>query len=112
MAQGISYAPQNMIRGSTPLIKVYFKTDLHVSDLGTPSIAISQDLVLLTPEVNIATDEGGPFVYCTLTEEESLLLTANRNAQVQLTWVNGSSVVKGDVHQMFVNPTLIEEAEG
>lgn len=110
MAQQISYAPQKMIRGSTPLIKVYFQTDVAISDLGTPSIAISQDLVLLQPDVSLASDENGPFLYCTLTEEESLLLTAGLSAQVQVTWANGNQVIKGGMHKMMVEATLIEEA--
>lgn len=106
----ISYQPQKMIRGSTATIKVYVKTDVHVSDLGTPILSISQNLVLLEPPVQDGTDQNGYFVQCTLTEEESLLLTAGINVQVQLTWVKDDQRFKGEIHQLYVSPTLIEEA--
>ncbi len=112
MSFSLSYTPQSMIRGTTDRIQVYFKTDVEVEDLGTPSIAISQNLILIEPETFIAQDDVGPFVYCDLTEAESLSLVAGTFAQVQVTWSKDAQVIKGRAHKLKIEPSLIEEVEG
>lgn len=94
-------------RGSTPTLKFTPTNGMKVSDLGTPTIAIAQELVFLTPEPTVDTENN--CVYVTLTEEESLKLVAGVECKVQEAWLldNGKNV-RFPVKTLQVAETLIQ----
>lgn len=95
-------------RGSTPTIKFKPLNNVTVSDLGTPSIAIAQELVYLTPEVTVNTDENS--ISAKLTEEESLSLVEGVPTSAQQIWVQeNGNIVRYPVHQLTVAETIMEE---
>lgn len=96
-------------RGSTPTIRMSPLNGMNVSELGTPTIAISQELVYLDPEVEVDTENNR--VSVTLTEQESLQLVAGVETRVQMMWANNEdgTVIRFPVHEVVVMESVTEE---
>lgn len=94
-------------RGSTPTIRFRPTNGMNVSDLGTPTIAIAQDMVFLTPEAHVDVEDNS--VYVTLTEEESLRLVAGAPCKVQEAWLlDDGRNVRFPIKELQVEETLIQ----
>jgi len=97
-----------IMRGSTPTIKMRPLTnDILVSDLGTPAVAITQDMVYLNPEVTVNTTDN--YISFTLTEEETLQLVPGVSTYIQQIWKdeNTGNVIRFPLHELIVGDTLI-----
>ena len=94
-------------RGST--CRIIFKPldGINVSDLGEPSIAISQELAFLTPDPVVDTENNR--VYADLTEEETLTLVDGAETKAQIAYVDteAESVIRFPVHDIRVESTLM-----
>lgn len=99
--------PLIIYRGSTPTIKFKPTNGMRVSDLGTPSVAIVQQLVFLTPEVTVDTEDNS--ISVTLTEEESLMLVPGVETKIQQAWLlDDGSNIRFPVKQLEVAEGLME----
>lgn len=97
-------------RGSTPTIKFKPLNNVKVSDLGTPTIAIVQELVYLSPEVVVDAEDNS--ISAKLTEEESLQLVEGVETSAQQVWKQESgNIIRYPVHQLSVAETIMEEVE-
>lgn len=100
-------------RGETPTFKVYLPSSATISALGTPHVAVAQNLVLMEPTATTGTDSNGSYVTFKLSETESLNLVSGQNAFFQVTWKktsgNQTTIVKGAMHRFWVSDSLIEE---
>lgn len=81
---------------------------VHVSELGTPTLAISQELVYLEPPVTV--DDENNCVEATLSESDTLQLVANSEARLQMVWTDESTqtVIRFPVHQIQVLESVSE----
>lgn len=93
-------------RGSTPTIKLKPTNGMNVSSLGTPTVAIVQDLVLLTPEPTILAEDNA--VSITLSEEETMRLVPGVVTKIQQVWHREGSVVRFPVHEVTVAETILD----
>lgn len=100
---------QSMTRGETPTFKIYIPSSTTRNDLGTPHVAIAQNLTLIEPTATTGEDDQGEYATFTLTEAQSLRLVSGQNAFMQITWKNGSVVRKGKMLSFWVRDSLIEE---
>ena len=97
-------------RGSTPTIKFKPLNGASVSELGTPAIAIAQELVYLNPEVTINADDNS--ISAKLTEEETLSMVKGVPTSAKQIWLqNNGGVVRYPVHKLTVAETVMEEFE-
>lgn len=95
-------------RGSTPVIKFKVLNDVTVSELGTPSIAIAQELVYLTPEVTVNAADNS--ITAKLTEDETLSLVEGVETSVQEIWQQADgTIIRYPVHALTVAETIMEE---
>ena len=102
--------PLTIYRGSTPTIKFKPTNGMRVSDLGTPSVAIVQQLVFLSPEVTV--DETDNSISVTLTEEESLMLVPGVETKIQQAWLlDDGSNIRFPVQEITVAEGLMESLE-
>ena len=93
-------------RGSTPTLKFTPTNGMSVSDLGTPVVAVVQQLVFLTPEVTV--DTAHNCIKVQLTEEESLKLVADMETQVQEAWKTADgTIVRFPAKKIDVMETLM-----
>lgn len=94
-------------RGST--CRIVFKPlgGINVSELGEPSIAISQELAFLTPDPVVDTENNR--VYADLTEEETLTLVDGAETKAQIAYVDteAETVIRFPIHDIRVEPTLM-----
>ena len=96
-----------IFRGSTATLKFTPTNGMSVSDLGTPTVAIVQQLVFLTPDVTVDTDHN--CITVTLTEEESLQLVPGVETKVQQAWLlQDGSNIRFPVHKLTVEETLLQ----
>lgn len=94
-------------RGSTPTIYIQPTNGMHVSELGEPSVAISQDLAFITPDVVVDTENNRLVVY--LTEDETLMLTERVETQIQAVYEGeNGQIYRFPVHNISVASTLFE----
>jgi len=96
-----------MIRGETPTFKVYLPSSTTITALGTPTVAVAQNMVLIEPTATTGTDTNGQYVSFSLTEAQSLSLVSGKNAFFQVTWKKNNTVVKGSTHSFWVGDSLI-----
>lgn len=95
-------------RGSTPTLTMRPGSGYSVSDMGTPKIVISQELVYLEPDVTVVS--GSNAITCKLTEQQTLRLVAGAPTYVQQMWKDGSgNIVRFPVHTIIVERSLAEE---
>lgn len=80
--------------------------NLNVSDLGEPSIAISQNHAFISPD-NIVVDGTNNCVYADLTEEDTIQLTANVQTKAQLAFVKNEQVVRFPIHDITVKDSIM-----
>lgn len=97
-------------RGSTPTLKFTPTNGMQVSDLGTPTVAISQNLVFITPTITI--DAANNCIKAKLTEEETLQLVAGVETKVQEAWLlpDGGNI-RFPIKTLKVEDTLIQTLE-
>lgn len=95
-------------RGSTPTIYISPSNGMSVSDLGEPTVAISQDIAFLTPDVEVDTTNNRLIV--SLDEEDTLSLTEGVETYIQAVYegTNGN-IIRFPMHPVTVVGTLIEE---
>lgn len=95
-------------RGSTPTIRMSPTNGMLVSDLGTPTLGISQELVFLNPEVTVNVSEN--YIQTTLTEAETLQLAENVETEIQQSWAKeDGTVIRFPVHKVEVRSSVVEE---
>lgn len=96
-------------RGSTCRIKSSPLGGLKISDLGAPQIYISQDLSFISKDATVSDD--GSYIYCDLTESETLELVDGVETRIQVVYVNDAEnkVYRMPIHIATVLPTLVEE---
>lgn len=96
-----------IMRGSTPTIRMRPLTnDISVADLGTPSVAITQDMVYLNPDVDVDTTNN--YISFTLTEDETLQLVAGVSTSIQQIWKDSNdNIIRFPIHELLVEDTLI-----
>ena len=95
-----------LYRGSTPTIKLRPTNGMSVSDLGTPKVAIVQDLVLISPDVTV--NSAGNYITVKLSEEETMRLVPGVKTRIQQVWVNGDDVMRFPVHELTVAETILD----
>lgn len=102
--------PNVIYRGSTPTLVFKPTNGMNVSDLGTPTVAVVQDLVFLTPTVEV--DASNNRILAKLTEAETLRLVAGVETRVQQAWLleNGDNV-RFPIKRIEVADTLIHTLE-
>lgn len=93
-------------RGSTPTIKLTPTNGMSVSDLGTPKVAIVQDLVLISPEPTVSAVDNT--VSVSLTEEETMRLVPGVVTKIQQVWENDGNVIRFPVHEITVAETILD----
>lgn len=94
-------------RGSTATLKFTPTNGMSVSELGTPTVAIVQNLVFLTPDVTINAADNS--ISVKLTEEESLRLVPDVETKVQEAWLLGDgSNIRFPTKKIKVAESLIE----
>lgn len=98
-----------IVRGSTCRISFTPLGGLDVTQLGTPAIAISQELTLLTPEVVV--DAENNRIYSDLKEEDTIQLVEGVETRAQAMFADegGQSVYRFPVHPITVESTLVAE---
>lgn len=107
---GRNYMGTVIYRGSTPTVKFKPLGDLSVTDLGTPSIAIAQELVFLNPEVTVNASEN--YISAKLTEAETLQLVSGVPTTAQAIWKLGETdIFRFPTHELTVAETIVEEFE-
>lgn len=97
-----------IMRGSTPTIRMRPLTnDILVSDLGTPAVAITQDMVYLNPDVTV--DSVNNYISFKLTEDETMSLVPGMATYIQQIWKNETNgdVVRFPIHELIVEDTLL-----
>lgn len=95
-------------RGSTPTIYISPTNGMSVSDLGTPTVAISQDVEFLVPDVTV--DSANNRLVVELTEEDTLSLTEGVETYIQAIYDDGNgSIIRFPMHPITVVGTLIEQ---
>lgn len=95
-------------RGSTPTITMRPPTGMNVSNMGTPKIVITQELVYLEPTVTV--NSAANSISCKLTEEQSLQLVAGAATEVQQMWKSGTGdILRFPVHNISVERSIAEE---
>lgn len=95
-------------RGSTPTIYISPTNGMQVSDLGEPTIAISQDIAFLTPDVTV--DTANNRLVVTLTEDDTLSLTEGVETYLQAVYeVGDGTIIRFPMHPVTVVGTLMEE---
>ena len=75
-------------RGSTPKFKITPNGGYSVSDLGVPSVTLSQELVFKDLPVEIDTENN--CIIAKLSYKDSLNFVAGVSAQLQCIWTNDS----------------------
>ena len=101
----------SIVRGSTPTLKFTPQGGVNVSNLGTPTIGIRQDMVFieLTPTVNTS----GNYISASMTEEQTLRLVPGIETQVQAVWKDqNDNVYRFPVHYIEVLDTVIDAFGG
>ena len=94
----------NIVRGGTCRICFYPQSGLRVESLGTPAIAISQELTFLTPEVGVDVENNR--IYADLTEKDTIQLVENTETRVQAAFTNE---VTGDVYRFPIHNVNVTE---
>lgn len=83
-------------------------TGMDVSNMGTPKIVITQELVYLEPTVTV--NSAANSISCKLTEEQSLQLVAGAATEVQQMWKSGTGdILRFPVHNISVERSIAEE---
>lgn len=95
-------------RGSTPVIRVTPLNGVNVSELGTPKLAISQELVYLEPPVTV--DLENNCIEAALSEADTLQLVANSEARMQMVWTDEQTqnVIRFPVHLVQILESVTE----
>lgn len=97
-------------RGSTPTLRFRPTNGMNVSDLGTPVVALAQELVYMELDPSVDPDDNS--ISVTLTEEQTLRLVAGVETKVQQAWVlPGGGNVRFPVKKIEVAESLIESLE-
>ena len=94
-------------RGTTPTFKLT-PTGYNVSQLGTPSLVISQDMVFISLDDEIVVDTVNNCVKAKLPVEESVRLVPGLTASIQLLFDDGTSAVAFAPHEFEVLESLVE----
>ena len=96
-------------RGSTPTFK-FKPIGVDISDLGDPTVTITQELVFLELATEVDTDENCLLAY--LDYADSLLLVPGVKASIQAVYTDESGdtpkVVPFSVHELDVYQTHVE----
>lgn len=96
-------------RGSTPTITFRPTNGMKVSDLGTPKVAIVQNLVYIEPET-VTVDGASNSISVKLTEEDTLRLVPGVETNAQQVWkTEAGDIVRFPVHKLTVAETLMQE---
>ena len=95
-----------IVRGGTCRLIFRPEGGLNVNDLGTPSIAVEQELTFLTPEVIV--DVPNNRIYADLTEEDTIQLVEGLTTRVQAVFTDDETeaVYRFPIHQVTVIETL------
>lgn len=95
-------------KGSTPTLRFKPTNGMHVSDLGTPTVAIVQAMVYLEPEVTVDTTNNCITVH--LSEDDTLQLVPGARTRAQQMWVTSSDeVIRFPEHEIEVKSTLVHK---
>lgn len=95
-------------KGSTPTLRFKPTNGMHVSDLGTPTVAIVQAMVYLEPEVTV--DATNNCITVHLSEDDTLQLVPGARTRAQQMWVsNTGNVVRFPEHEIEVASTLVQK---
>ena len=96
-------------RGSTPILRFKPTNGMHVSELGTPVVAISQELVFISYEgERISIDTEGNSISVRMDEADTLRLVAGVPTSVQEVWYDtDGNVVRFPVQTVTVSDTII-----
>ena len=99
-----------IFRGSTPTL--VFKPDngMHVSDLGTPTVAVAQAVTFISYEGDdIVIDTENNAIRVKMSEQDTLSLVPGVPTQVQQIWTTDESqVIRFPLHELTVMETLVE----
>ena len=93
---------------NTHVIILRPQSDISVTDLGEPAVALTQDMVFINPDPVI--DTVNNCISVTLTEEETLRFMAGIPVDIQQIWkTDNDEIVRFPVHQLSVEDTIIAE---
>lgn len=99
----------SMYRGSTPTFRLAISNDVDMSELGTPTMVISQDLVMISLTDDIVVDAESHYIEAKLPVEQSLRLVPGIKAEIQQAWYSeDGSVISFPAHEFTVLPMLAE----
>lgn len=100
----------NIVRGGT--CRIVFKPlgGLNVADLGTPEIAISQDITYVSPD-NVVVDVANNRVYADLTEAQTMQLVDGAETKTQVVFTNEETqdIYRFPIHNLTVSETLFDK---
>lgn len=98
-------------RGASCRLKFNVLTDVDLTTLGDPAVAISQEYVFLTFEDDqITVDNANHCVYVDMSEAETMALAENAETKCQMAFSDPETerVVRFPVHTISVQATLMD----
>lgn len=93
-------------KGSTATLRFKPTNGMTVGNLGTPYVAVSQNRAFIQPTATANTSSNT--VTATLTESQTLLLTAGTRARAQMAFKDSTTgnVVRFPIHEIDVKDTI------
>lgn len=103
-----------IFRGSTPTLTFRPTNGMSVADLGTPTVAVAQDVSYLEKAgEDVVVDTEANTASVKFTEEETLSLVPDIETRAQIVWkTEDGDVFRFPEHSISVASTLMEEATG